>query len=451
MAKIKTRYVCHGCGYQTAKSFGRCPGCGQWGTLVEEAVPAIAPKAGGRRAEVVPITEVPAGVEERGPTGFAELDRVLGGGLVPGSLVLIGGDPGVGKSTLLLQVSACLARGGRPVLYVSGEESSRQIHLRARRLNAMEPSLFVLPETDLTAVEEVVEHLRPGFLVIDSIQTVHDPSVTSAPGSIAQVRECTGRLLRLAKEREVATLIVGHATKEGAIAGPRLLEHMVDVVVYFEGTRHHTYRVLRAVKNRFGSTNEIGIFEMRDSGLREVRNPSELFLPDRRSATAGSAVVAGMEGTRPILVEIQALVADAGYGMPRRTASGIDAGRVALMLAVLEKRCGLYLQNQDTYVNVAGGVRLEEPAIDLGLAVSLASSFRDRVVSPLDVYIGEVGLTGEIRAVSRVEQRLGEAAKLGFRRCVIPAGNARELRVPPELRIVAVETVGEAFKAAFEG
>ncbi|CAB3389305.1 DNA repair protein RadA [Kyrpidia spormannii] len=456
MAKVKTSYVCHGCGYQTVKFFGRCPGCGEWGTLLEEAIEE--PTPGGRgwlrpahRSDPVPITEVPAACEERWPTGFGELDRVLGGGLVPGSLVLIGGDPGIGKSTLLLQASAQIAQARGPVLYVSGEESSRQIHLRARRLKAMEPSLLVLPETDLSAVERAVERIDPRCLVIDSIQTVHDPDVSSAPGSVAQVRECTGRLLRLAKERELATLIVGHVTKEGAIAGPRLLEHMVDAVVYFEGARHHTYRILRAVKNRFGSTNEIGIFEMRDGGLREVHNPSELFLPDRQIASTGSAVVAGLEGTRPILVEIQALVADSGYAVPRRTASGIDVQRVALMLAVLEKRCGLYLRNQDTYVNVAGGVRLDEPAVDLGLAVSLASSFRDRPVSPRDVYIGEVGLTGEIRTVSRMEQRLGEAVKLGFQRCIVPAGNARELHGPPGMEIIAVETVEAAFQAAFEG
>ncbi|MBX6394401.1 MAG: DNA repair protein RadA [Alicyclobacillaceae bacterium] len=451
MPKTKTRYVCQECGYETAKWLGRCPGCGEWNTLIEEQVSSSTGRLRGRPRDILSITDISVEEDHRRHTGFAEFDRVLGGGLVPGSLVLIGGDPGVGKSTLLLQTSARIAQSGSRVLYVSGEESGRQLYMRAKRLGALEPALFILPETDLAAVEAAVEEIKPDCLIVDSIQTMNNPDIASAPGSVAQVRECTGRLLRLAKERELATLIVGHVTKEGVIAGPRLLEHMVDVVVYFEGGRHHTYRILRVVKNRFGSTNEMGIFEMRDSGLHEVTNPSELFLPDRKDGVAGSAVVASLEGTRPILVEIQALVTDAGYGVPRRTASGVDAQRVALILAVLEKRCGLYLQNQDAYVNVAGGVRLDEPAIDLGLAVSLASSFRDRPVPPSDVYIGEVGLTGEVRAVSRVEQRLGEAVKLGFRRCVIPRGNTRGLRIPPGIDVVGVETVGEAFEAAFEG
>lgn len=445
------KYVCQQCGYEAAKWLGRCPACGEWNSLVEEPVRSAG--TGKRRsgASALAVTDIRGSEEQRQHTGSSEFDRVLGGGLVPGSLILVGGDPGIGKSTLLLQTSSRMARGGRRVLYVSGEESAGQIHMRAKRLGALEPSLYILPEIDMESVEAAVEQIDPWCLIVDSIQTMHISSVPSAPGSVAQVRECTGRLLRLAKEKELATLIVGHVTKEGAIAGPRVLEHMVDVVIYFEGARHHTYRILRAVKNRFGSTNEIGIFEMRDSGLHEVANPSELFLTERPVGVAGSAVVASLEGSRPILVEIQALVADAGYGVPRRTASGVDVQRVALILAVLEKRLGFSMQTQDVYVNVAGGVRLDEPAVDLGLAVSLASSFRDCPVPPADVFIGEIGLTGEVRAVSRVEQRLAEAVKLGFRRCVLPRGNVRGLRVPPGIDVVGVDSVGEAFEAAFEG
>lgn len=394
------------------------------------------------------IPDIPSQLETRVHTGFKEFDRVLGGGVVPGSLVLIGGDPGIGKSTLLLQFSHTVACLGHTVLYVSGEESANQLKLRAERIDAAHENLFVLAETDLDLTMRAVEQVKPAFLIVDSIQTVYRPGLTSAPGSVAQVRECTGALLRLAKQLNIATFIVGHVTKDGNLAGPRLLEHMVDAVLYFEGERHHAFRVLRAVKNRFGSTNELAIFEMKNEGLQEVANPSEMFLSERAEHTPGSAVVAALEGSRPILLEVQALVASSSFGTPKRLSTGADHNRVSLVMAVLEKRIGLQLQSSDAYINLAGGMRVDEPAIDLGVALAVASSFRDRPLAAGDIYIGEVGLTGEVRSVSRLEQRIREAEKLGFRRCLVPSHSLRGWRYAGAIQVVGVAKVQEALDLA---
>jgi DNA repair protein RadA/Sms len=455
MAKLKVKFVCQECGYESPKWMGKCPGCHVWNRMAEEVerpvrsgvpsgLPANQPKAES-------IKEIDLAQEPRISTGTAETDRVLGGGIVAGSLVLVGGDPGIGKSTLLLQTSFHLAEKGLKVLYVSGEESPQQIKLRADRLHLISPNLFILSETDLTQIETQIAAVRPDFLIIDSIQTIFHPAVGTTPGSVGQVRECTGHLLRIAKTSGIATFIVGHVTKEGAIAGPRMLEHMVDAVLYFEGERHHTYRILRAVKNRFGSTNEMGIFEMREEGLVEIGNPSEMFLSERSQGAPGSAVVAAVEGTRPVLVEIQALVSPTAFGTPRRNANGIDHNRVSMIMAVLEKRMGLYVGSQDAYVNVAGGVRLDEPAVDLGVALALASSFKDTGMGPNDIFIGEVGLAGEIRGVSRIEQRVKEAQKLGFTRCIIPAKNLRGWTPPAGIEVVGVDSIQQAFQIVFRG
>lgn len=453
MVKKKTKFVCQECGYESAKWLGRCPGCQTWNSFVEEierAKPAVRGtflhSEPSETAKPIPITAVQAVQEPRIETKSAELNRVLGGGIVTGSLVLIGGDPGIGKSTLLLQTSAQLAAAGHTVLYISGEESTKQVKLRAGRLRAESDQLYVLAEANLEYIVTAIETIRPACVVIDSIQTMYRTDITSAPGSVAQVSECTAELMKIAKTKGVAIFIVGHVTKEGAIAGPRILEHMVDTVLYFEGERHHTYRILRAVKNRFGSTNEIGIFEMRDMGLREVENPSEVFLEERSRGAAGSTVVAAMEGTRPVLVEIQALVSPTSFGNPRRMATGLDHNRVSLLMAVLEKRVGLLLQNQDAYLKVAGGVKLDEPAIDLAVAVSIASSFRDRPTNPADVIIGEVGLTGEVRRVSRIEQRVQEAVKLGFSRVIVPKNNLAGWQPPVGVNVIGVSHVTEALE-----
>lgn len=451
MAKAKVKYVCQSCGQASVKWAGRCPGCGEWNTLVEEVEQPV------RRREVTPgvgavaqpLDDIPTQGESRFSSGMAECDRVLGGGIVPGSMVLIGGDPGIGKSTLLLQLSQSLAAAGRTVLYVSGEESASQLKLRAERLGALSGRIYVLSETDLDRAIRTLDDVAPDFLIIDSIQTVYRPDVSSAPGSVSQVRECTGMLLHTSKARNIATFIVGHVTKDGNLAGPRVLEHMVDAVLYFEGERHQSFRVLRAVKNRFGSTNELAVFEMAEGGLREVANPSEMFLSERSTQAPGSAVVAAMEGSRPLLLEVQALVASTGFGTPRRMATGADYNRVSLILAVLERRIGLSLQTSDAYVNLAGGVRVDEPAIDLGLAMAIASSFRDKPLPMGDVYIGEVGLTGEVRSVSRLDQRVREAEKLGFSRCVVPAHSLRGWRNPGTIQVVGVWTVSEALELAW--
>lgn len=456
MAKTKTKFCCQECGYESPKWLGKCPGCLAWNTMVEE-VDITGKSSGGftssltgEKQKATSIIRIESSDEKRIRTRMNELNRVLGGGVVPGSLMLVGGDPGIGKSTLLLQTSYDLASAGLKVLYISGEESTRQIKLRADRLNALSDRMFVLCETDVEQIEEAIAAVRPDFMVVDSIQTVFHPAVSSAPGSVAQVRECTGHFMRIAKVKGIATVLVGHVTKEGAIAGPRLLEHMVDCVLYFEGERHHTYRLLRAVKNRFGSTNEMGIFEMSESGLREVTNPSELFLSERPLGVAGSTVVASMEGTRPVLVELQALVSATNFPSPRRMSAGIDYNRLSLIIAVLEKRVGMVLQNQDAYLNVAGGVKLDEPAVDLAAAVAIASSFRDRPTRPFDVVFGEVGLTGEVRGVSRIDQRVREARKLGFKRVIMPRKSMKGWTPPEGMEIAAVDTVAEALAAALD-
>ena len=455
MAKSRAVFVCQSCGHESPKWVGKCPGCGGWSTFVEEVVPdkpAAAARGGLSSGErPLPIAEVVSEGEARLPTGSGELDRVLGGGIVPGSLVLVGGDPGIGKSTLLLQLANQVATTYGTVLYVSGEESARQIRLRADRLGALSSRLLVLAETNLDIIEQHAGQLHPLLLIIDSIQTVFRPDLTSAPGSVSQVREGAAHLLRLAKGRGIAVFLVGHVTKEGSLAGPRVLEHIVDTVLYFEGERHASFRLLRAVKNRFGSTNEIGLFDMRDSGLVEVPNASELFLSARPEGVAGSVVVPSMEGTRPLLVEVQALVSSTSFVSPRRTATGVDLNRVLLIMAVLEKRVGLMLSSQDAYVKVAGGVHLAEPAADLGLAVSLASSFRDAPTDPRTVLIGEVGLAGEVRAVGRVEQRVREAEKLGFTRCILPASSLRGTGLKAGIELIGVETVTEGLDTALGG
>lgn len=453
MAKKKTKFCCQSCGYESPKWLGRCPGCGQWNTFVEEVT--IESKVRGAfqhsdmpNQKAMPIINIETQEEPRVQTTMMELDRVLGGGIVPGSLVLIGGDPGVGKSTLLMQLSAILSKGHR-VLYISGEESMRQTKLRASRLGVQSKELYIYSETDLELIRHTIDEVAPKFIIVDSIQTVHHPEVTSAPGSVSQVRECTGELMRIAKTKGIATFLVGHVTKEGQIAGPRILEHMVDTVLYFEGERHHTYRILRSHKNRFGSTNEIAIFEMISSGLKEVLNPSELFLEERSQGAAGSTVVASMEGTRPILVEIQSLVTPTSFNYPKRMATGVDPNRVQLLMAVLEKRMGMLLQAQDAYIKVAGGVKLDEPAIDLAVLTSIVSSFRNQPVNVTDVFIGEVGLTGEVRRVSRIEQRVQEAARLGFKRAIIPASNLGGWEYPEGIQVIGVQTINESLRTSF--
>src|SRR4051794_21331098 len=447
MAKLKSQFVCQACGFQTVKWLGRCPECGEYGTLVEETRGEARPAGAITSSDKPqPIGEVRTDTSPRLPTGVAELDRVLGGGLVAGSLVLLGGDPGIGKSTLLLQALEGLARAGKKVLYVSGEESVQQTALRAGRLGVRTKDLHVLAETQLERILDEATAMRPAVLAVDSVQTMHAASLESIPGSVGQVRETAGRLLTFAKTKGVPVVLVGHVTKDGSLAGPKTLEHVVDCVLYFEGERTHNYRVLRTTKNRFGSTNEIGVFEMRAEGLGEVANPSALFLAERPVGAPGSIVVASLEGSRPILVEIQALVAHAA-GMPRRTALGIDPNRVSLLLAVIERRAGIDVLGQDVFVNVAGGVRLSEPASDLGVLAAVASSARGRAVDPHTLCFGEVGLAGEVRAVGGAELRLAEAKKLGFRRCVLPELSRSQLHGRSELELIGVRDVSAALEA----
>ncbi len=448
--KVKTLFTCQQCGYQSPKWLGKCPDCNQWNTLAEEQSRPVSAKgwAVAASGRVQPLAEVTMAEEDRIRCGIQEFDRVLGGGLVAGSFTLIGGDPGIGKSTLLLQGLASLAGKGK-ALYVTAEESARQVKMRAERLGVMPENFFLLAETALDLILERVREQRPQFLVIDSIQTIFTPTLESAPGSVSQVRECAGRLMQLAKVEGVSTFIVGHVTKDGAIAGPRMLEHMVDTVLYFEGDPGHPYRILRAVKNRFGSTNEIGVFEMREAGLREVPNPSELFLAERPQGAAGSVVVPSLEGSRPILVELQALVCGSSLGNPRRTAIGLDPSRVSLLVAVLEKKVGHCLLSQDIFLNAAGGVRLNEPAVDLAVMAALASSHLNRPVAARTVLFGEVGLAGEVRAVSRPELRVNEAARLGFDRCLLPQGNLQGLEAPAGIELVGVKSAEEALDALF--
>lgn len=457
MAKPRTTYVCQNCDYSSPRYLGRCPNCGEWNTMVEEVVTPAAAKpqstrttASGERSHPQLMSEIKHSTESRTKTQMEELNRVLGGGIVPGSLILIGGDPGIGKSTLLLQVSGQLSQTGGKVLYVSGEESASQIKMRADRLVVNSDHLYLYPETDMASIRANIEQMNPDYVVIDSVQTMQAPGIESAIGSVSQIRAVTGELMQIAKTNGITIFVVGHVTKGGAIAGPKILEHMVDTVLYFEGDLHHTYRILRAVKNRFGSTNELGIFEMREGGLYEVANPSEIFLEERLKDATGSAIVVSMEGTRPILVEVQALITPSVFGNAQRTSSGLDRNRVSLLMAVLEKRANLMLQNQDAFLKAAGGVKLDEPAIDLAIALSIASSYRDTATQPTDCFVGEVGLTGEIRRVNRIEQRVAEAKKLGFKRIFIPKNNLQGWTPDPGIDVVGVSTLRQTLKLALD-
>ncbi|MCY4613792.1 MAG: DNA repair protein RadA [Nitrospira sp.] len=444
--KPRTIFVCQECGGQTPRWAGRCPDCGQWNSLKEETTVRLrGQRVTGDTESAMPINEVAVTKEIRFATGLSELDRVLGGGVVPGSIVLVGGDPGIGKTTLLLQTLHGLEQRHPPVLYVTGEESAQQIKMRGDRLGVLSSSLYILTETSLEGVLKVAATLGPTALVVDSVQTVHTDQVTSAPGTISQVQEVACQLMWYAKRTGVPVFLIGHVTKEGMIAGPKLLEHIVDTVLYFEGDKSHAYRILRAVKNRFGATNEIGVFEMNDEGLQEVANPSELFLAGRPASSTGSVVVSSLEGSRPILVELQALVTATGYAMPKRMANGIELNRVALLLAVVEKRLGLQLSGYDVYLNVVGGLRLDEPAVDVGIVAAIVSSFRDHALDGQTCCIGEVGLGGEIRPVSQVDLRIREAMKLGFQRCILPQGNITKQLSNPGIELFGVREVGEVF------
>jgi len=448
MSKNLTKYVCQSCGYVSPRWIGKCPNCSEWSTFVEEAArPLRASRKSGVASKIEPVSFDQIEKEDvpRIKTMLNEFDRVLGGGLVPGSLVLLGGDPGIGKSTLMMQLA--IALNDKVILYVTGEESVRQIKLRAERLNAVSSkNILLLAETNLDLILDVIESGTPDLVIIDSIQTMFRPGLESAPGSVSQVRESAALLLRLAKTRGIPVFLVGHVTKEGVIAGPKVIEHMVDTVLQFEGEAHYAYRILRALKNRFGSTNEIGIFEMHDTGLREILNPSEIFLSERHYGTSGSTVVASIEGSRPILVEVQALVTPTNFGMPQRTCTGFDYRRLALLLAVLEKRVGMNLGQQDVFVNVAGGIRIDEPAVDLGIASSIASSLRDIPVDSSSVAVGEIGLGGEIRTIGQIEKRVHEAAKLGFKRIIVPLHNLKTLKPTGDIEIIGVDRIEKAIE-----
>ena len=462
MAKPEVRFVCDNCGYVSPEYLGRCPDCGKWNTFRKENIQKQRPARKnadrrlakqvnfrGLRSKPELIGKVRSSDQPRLKTDSEEFNRVLGGGIVPGSLILLGGDPGIGKSTLLLQISGQLSQKGKKVLYVSGEESANQLKLRANRLRVEHiPNLYVYPETDMDAVRSAINEMQPDTVIIDSVQTVQEPSIQSAIGSVSQVRGITSDLMGIAKTNGISIFLVGHITKSGSIAGPKTLEHMVDAVLYFEGDLHHSYRILRAVKNRFGSTNELGVFEMRTSGLKEVQNPSKIFLEERLRNATGSAIVVSMEGTRPILVEIQALVTPSIFGYAQRTASGVSRNRVSLIMAVLEKRAGLMLQNQDAYLKAAGGVRLNEPAIDLAMAVSIASSYRNISTRPDECYVGEIGLTGEIRRVTRIDERVFEAQKLGFKQILVPKYNLNGWRPPTGINVIGVTTLNQALRVA---
>jgi DNA repair protein RadA/Sms len=453
MSKIKTFFQCQTCGYTSPKWLGKCPDCGAWNSLVEEKKETVTRRSSLvthlGKSEPQPLSSVTGQYGQRTSTGMKELDRVLGGGVVAGSVILVGGDPGIGKSTLILQALSGLSRKYGKVLYVSGEESPEQIKIRAERLSINSEEIILLSETSLEAVVHTTSKLRPKAMVVDSIQTVYTEELVSAPGSVSQVRDCAAKLMLFAKRSDIPVFLVGHVTKEGAIAGPRVLEHIVDTVLYFEGDRGHSYRILRAIKNRFGSTNEIGIFEMSDSGLLEVENPSELFLLERPLNVSGSTVVASIEGTRPLMVEIQSLVSQTNFGMPRRTTIGVDFNRVNLLVAVLEKRVGLHLGGTDIFVNVVGGLRLIEPAVDLGIITTIASSLRDISIDPKIFVFGEVGLSGEIRAVTQAEARIKEASKIGFKRAVMPIGNSEKIKDNLGLEIIGVRNVADTLNAVF--
>ncbi len=451
-SKAQSEFICQSCGNSSPRWLGKCPACGEWNSYVEERV--VKEKSGVGRAHnksnAITLTQIESEKEERTSTGIGELDRVLGGGFVPGSIVLVGGDPGIGKSTLALEMLNKVGLSGRSVLYVTGEESPEQVKMRAERIGVGSQRLFVFAETSLENILEEVDKLSPKLAVIDSIQTVYTEDFPSAPGSVGQIRECAARLMHYAKINGTAVFLIGHVTKEGTIAGPKVLEHLVDTVLYFEGGREHPYRILRAMKNRFGSTNEIGVFEMQDSGLKEVKNPSEIFLSERPLNASGSVVVPSLEGTRPILVEIQALVSPCNFGVPRRTTIGLDYNRVSLLSAVLEKRAGLHILGHDIFMNVAGGVRVEEPAIDLGITTALASSFLNKPIESNIVMFGEVGLAGEIRGVTQTELRLNEAEKLGFKKCVLPEINLERVkRSDIAISLIGVGSIEKAIEALF--
>lgn len=453
--KAKVQFECQHCGYISPRFLGKCPQCQSWNSMVEVKIQDQTDRRTratitGEKMRPTRLNDVVPKKQARVKTELEELNRVLGGGVVPGSMVLLGGDPGIGKSTLLLQVSQQLAATGGKVLYVSGEESAEQIKMRAQRLGVIDQEFYLYAETDMSDIRQAIEDLAPDYVIIDSIQTMTQPDVSSVAGSVSQVRETTAELLKIAKSNGIAIFIVGHVTKEGSIAGPRMLEHMVDTVLYFEGEQHQSFRILRAVKNRFGSTNEIGIFEMVEGGLKEVQNPSQVFLEERLAGATGSAIVVALEGSRPILVEIQALVTPTMFGNAKRTTTGLDFNRVSLIMAVLEKRTGLLLQNQDAYLKAAGGVKLNEPAIDLAIAISLASSYKEKGTSPEECFIGEIGLTGEIRRVTAIEQRVKEVQKLGFTKVYVPKNNLSNWEPPKEIQVIGVATLSEALRKVFQ-
>ena len=453
MAKLKSKWVCQNCGYETAKYLGKCPDCGQWNTLVEEVFDSSSESLAVKKAvmnDIKPclINEIEIDNTIRFSTGIEEFDRVLGGGLVQGSIVLIAGDPGIGKSTILLQTGKAICQNGRKALYVSAEESASQVKLRSKRLGVQSDSLYVYSQTNFEAIKRQIDEIKPEVLIIDSIQAVYSETITSSPGSVSQIRECTNILMDIAKNKNITVVVVGHVTKEGNIAGPKVLEHMVDTVIYFEGDRYKSYRMLRCMKNRFGTTNEVGVFNMEDDGLHEVTNPSELFLHERtQNITPGSVVIATNEGTRPLLIEIQALVGTTPYPSPRRVSNGIDYNRLLQILAVLEKRIGLNLSKQDVYVNVIGGLEIDEPAADLGVALAVATCARDVIVSPDTVIVGEIGLSGEIRSVNNLQKRIHEAEKLGFKKIIVPASNKINTDEFQDINVIPVERLMDAISA----
>ncbi|MBC8632453.1 DNA repair protein RadA [[Eubacterium] tenue] len=457
MAKIKTKYVCQECGYENSKWLGKCPECSKWNTFAEE----IEDKRSKSNKEVfvidksssrpLNINSIETIKEQRFSTCINELDRVLGGGVVKGSLVLVGGDPGIGKSTLLIQVASNVANSGKKVLYISGEESASQIKMRAQRLGIQSDNLYIFAENNLSIIEAHLESVNPDLIIVDSIQTVFSPEITSAPGTVSQIKEGTSRFMKISKKMGISTFVVGHVTKEGSLAGPKVLEHMVDTVLYFEGERFNTYRLIRAVKNRFGSTNELGVFEMRELGLIELENPSKILIAEKPKDVAGSVIISTVEGTRPMLLELQALVSPTSFGIPKRTATGVDYNRVSLLMAVLEKRVGMQIQNQDVYINVVGGLKVNEPSIDLGIVMSIASSFRNIPIDGTVAITGEVGLTGEIRAVSFIEKRIAECKKLGFTKIVIPKSNYEAVKDIKDIEICPVDSVRQAINIVLGG
>jgi len=449
MAKAKTIFVCNECGYESAKWMGKCPACNSWNTFFEEKL-STKVESGKREKKIQeapkPLNSFVGQDAQRTSTGYAELDRVLGGGLVKGSLVLVGGEPGIGKSTLILQLCDKVKGEGK-VLYVSGEESAEQIKLRADRLNIKNDDILFLGETDIDIIDQNIEELNPKLVIIDSMQTMYSEDISSAPGSVSQVREITSRIMKICKSRKITTIIIGHVTKDGNIAGPRVLEHMVDTVLYIEGERYFSYRMIRGVKNRFGSTNEVGMFEMQEKGMVEITNPSSILISEREDNPSGSVVVATVEGTRPLLVELQALVTQSVFGLPRRTANGIDYNRLTLLVAVMEKKAGFMLGNQDVYLNVVGGLKVNEPALDLGIILATASSFKNVSIPKGVIALGEVGLTGEVRTINMMEKRLKEAERLGFKKCIIPENNKKLLKESYKLDIIGVKNINEAMKA----